>query len=88
MLAQVAQGKDWCVAALDYELGYLLEPRSAPPGWQPPGNPLARFWRFADCEVLDVAQAEAWLAHHARTRGAVDAWVEGERRISFAQAHA
>lgn len=66
MLAQVALGKDWYAAALDYELGYLLEPRSAPPGWQPQGKPLARFWRFADCEVLDVAQAEAWLAQHAQ----------------------
>ena len=36
----------------------------------------------------ELPRADAWLVHHARTRGAVDAWVEGERRISFAQAHA
>lgn len=37
---------------------------------------------------LDLPRADAWLAHHARTRAQVDAWIEGERRISFAQAHA
>ena len=70
VLAEVASGKDWFVAALDYELGYLLEPRSAPPDWQPDGSALARFWRFADCEVLSAAQADAWLAGRSQGRPA------------------
>lgn len=37
-------------------------------------------------EPLSLPRADAWLAHHARTRTDVDAWVEGERRISFAEA--
>ncbi len=48
--------------ALDYELGHLFEPHSAPPGWAAgPERPLARFWRFAACRRLDAAAAEAWL---------------------------
>lgn len=31
-------------------------------------------------------RADAWLAHHARTRADTDAWVDGDQRISFAQA--
>lgn len=53
----------WVVAALAYELGYLLEPASAPPGWQPePGYPLARFWRFDQCRRLTGEEADRWLA--------------------------
>ena len=36
----------------------------------------------------ELPRADAWLAHHARTRPEIDAWIEGERRISFGQAHA
>ncbi len=51
--------------ALDYELGYLLEPRSAPPNWLPGQPPLARFWRFRECQRLTADEAEAWLAANA-----------------------
>jgi para-aminobenzoate synthetase/4-amino-4-deoxychorismate lyase len=53
----------WTVVALDYELGYVLEPKSAPPGWQPGGRPLARFWRFSERIALAAGEAQAWLAH-------------------------
>lgn len=53
----------WTVVALDYELGYLLEPKAAPAGWQPDSTrPLARFWRFGHGSVLSASVAEAWLA--------------------------
>jgi len=56
----------WTVAALDYELGYLLEAASAPPGWVPrPDRILARFWRFRERSSLDARMAEEWLAQHA-----------------------
>ncbi|MBS1188374.1 MAG: pabB [Rhodocyclaceae bacterium] len=59
------RGDAWWVAALDYELGYLLEPAAAPRGWKPdPVRPLARFWRFASCRRLDAAGVEAWLEEH------------------------
>ena len=52
----------WVVAALNYELGYLLESASAPAGWcSSPNNPLARFWRFGQRQALSAAQAESWL---------------------------
>lgn len=51
----------WTVVALDYELGYLLEPKSAPVDWQPGGRPLARFWRFSKRISLPSAEAQAWL---------------------------
>lgn len=51
----------WSVAALDYELGYLLEPKSAPPDWVPGEKPLARFWRFARRQPLMADAVEAWL---------------------------
>ena len=63
-LAVLSASPAWAVLALDYELGYLLEPRSAPSGWQPPepgARPLARIWRFADCRCLGADAAEAWL---------------------------
>ncbi len=51
------------MAALDFELGYLLEPAAAPAGRVPPaGRPLARFWRFRRRIAMDAAAAEAWLA--------------------------
>ena len=62
--ALTALGADglWCVAALDFELGYLLEPAAAPAAWAPPANrPLARFWRFCQRIAMDAVEAEAWL---------------------------
>ncbi len=62
VLARLQAEPGWTVMALDYELGHVLEPRSAPPGWQAgPERPLARFWRFAECCRLDAAAADAWL---------------------------
>jgi len=59
------------VAALDYELGYLLEPKAAPPAWRPSAaRPLARFWRFTDCLVLQAEEAEGWLAAHVNEAAA------------------
>jgi para-aminobenzoate synthetase/4-amino-4-deoxychorismate lyase len=52
----------WTVLSLNYELGYLLEPSSAPTGWQPDGRPLARFWRFSQRVSLTAEEAETWLA--------------------------
>ena len=60
-LADLERQAGWTVAALDYELGYLFEPKSAPLGWQAGGKPLVCFWRFADCRILDAPGAEAWL---------------------------
>ncbi len=54
----------WTVVALDYELGYLLEPKSAPVGWQPGGRALARFWRFSTRVSHSADEAEAWLQQH------------------------
>ncbi|MGB4064449.1 MAG: aminodeoxychorismate synthase component I [Azonexus sp.] len=51
----------WTVVGLDYELGYLLEPKSAPLGWQPGGRTLARFWRFSTRISLSADDAAAWL---------------------------
>lgn len=51
----------WTVVSLDYELGYLLEPKSAPPGWQPDGRALARFWRFAERNSLTPDEAQSCL---------------------------
>ncbi|MDP3437975.1 MAG: aminodeoxychorismate synthase component I [Azonexus sp.] len=62
-LARLTREPGWAVAALDYELGYLLEPKAAPLDWQPlVSRPLAKFWRFADCLPLSAAEAEDWLA--------------------------
>lgn len=56
----------WVVVALDYELGYLLEPKAAPADWLPAaGRPLARFWRFERCHHLSGLAAEGWLASQA-----------------------
>ena len=56
----------WVVVALDYELGYLLEPKAAPADWQADENrPLARFWRFAQRISWSASEAEDWLAERA-----------------------
>ena len=68
-LRQLRDEPQWTVVGLDYELGYLLEPKSAPPGWQAGSQVLARFWRFARREALNHEAAEAWL--QARTGAAV-----------------
>ncbi|MFZ2267235.1 MAG: aminodeoxychorismate synthase component I [Azonexus sp.] len=52
----------WAVLALDYELGYLYEPKAAPPDWRASAaHPLVRCWRFAESRRLDAAGAENWL---------------------------
>jgi len=60
-LQRLEEDSVWSVAAIDYELGYLLEPKSAPPGWRSGEAPLARFWQFAERLPLTADQAEAWL---------------------------
>ncbi|MBS1196416.1 MAG: pabB [Proteobacteria bacterium] len=58
----------WIVAALDYELGYALEPAAAPAGWNPdPALPLARLWRFANCQTMTAAEVENWLCGQLAT---------------------
>ena len=54
--------------ALDYELGYLFEPKAAPSGWSGklPHSP-GRIWRFADCVALTASEAENWLATQVGT---------------------
>lgn len=65
MLDRLNREPGWAVLALDYELGYLLEPKSAPPGWQASlDRPLLRCWRFAECRQLDAEAADVWLNHH------------------------
>lgn len=51
----------WTVVALDYELGYLLEPKSAPARWESGSRPLARFWRFSQRISLTADEAVLWL---------------------------
>ena len=66
VLARLAAEPAWTVLALDYELGYVLEPHAAPAGWMPsPARPLARFWRFSERIACSAEAAEAWLAQHA-----------------------
>ncbi len=50
------------VCAIDYELGYLFEPKAAPPGWQDDKPVLARFWRFRERVAMSADEAENWLA--------------------------
>lgn len=64
-MATLQRDPNWVVVALDYELGYLLEPKSAPPDWQPGEQALARFWRFAERQTLAAEAAEAWLRQAA-----------------------
>ena len=70
-LARLEAEPGWVVCALDFELGYLIEPKSAPLGWQPmPDKVLARFWRFARCTPLMAEAAETWLVAQKRTEAA------------------
>lgn len=72
VMARLEGGGLWTVAAIDYELGYLLEPRSAPPDWRPSGRPLASFWCFSEREALSAEVAEQWLADQAQLAGVFD----------------
>jgi len=66
VLDRLEREPGWVVVALDYELGYLLEPKAAPADWQADENrPLARFWRFAQRISLSASEAEDWLAERA-----------------------
>ena len=52
--------------SLDYELGYLFEPKLAPAGWGPESlRPLATIWRFSGREAMSADAADAWLAAQA-----------------------
>lgn len=64
-LLRLQDDPQWTVVALDYELGYLLEPKAAPPGWRPGRQPLARFWRFAKRLALTADEAQDWLQAQA-----------------------
>ena len=62
-LDRLAASTDWVVVSLEYELGYLLEPKAAPMAWSPSeSQPLARFWCFSQCQMLDQAGADTWLS--------------------------
>jgi para-aminobenzoate synthetase/4-amino-4-deoxychorismate lyase len=70
VLARVEADALWTVAALDYELGYCLEPAAAPAPWVTSGDrSVARFWRFERCRSLDAQAAGEWLS----AAGALDA---------------
>jgi para-aminobenzoate synthetase/4-amino-4-deoxychorismate lyase len=64
-LACLASASLWTVVAIDYELGYLLAPKSSPAGWQAGERPLARFWRFRRRVDLSADEAHTWLAQQA-----------------------
>jgi len=61
----------WTVVGLDYELGYLLEPGSAPLGWQAGRRVLARFWRFSRRISLSAEGAETWLQQRGDGAGGI-----------------
>jgi para-aminobenzoate synthetase / 4-amino-4-deoxychorismate lyase len=62
VLGRLETDPGWVVVALDYELGYLLEPKAAPLDWQAAEDrPLARFWQFERCHQLSAEAAESWL---------------------------
>ncbi|MBU1365694.1 MAG: aminodeoxychorismate synthase component I [Gammaproteobacteria bacterium] len=71
VLQTLQDDPQWTVVGLDYELGYLLEPKSAPLGWQPDGRVLARFWRFSERISLSAQDAEAWLQQPGRGVGGI-----------------
>lgn len=62
VLASIAADGLWCVAALDFALGYALEPAAASRAKNlDEHRSLARFWRFRRRVALDSAGADAWL---------------------------
>ena len=75
-LRRVHDDPQWTVVAIDYEFGYLLEPKTAPAGWLPGTRLLARFWRFARRIALTAEAAQAWLQQQV---GAAPAGVGGVR---------
>ncbi|MDX9706757.1 MAG: aminodeoxychorismate synthase component I [Azospira sp.] len=58
---QATAGGLHVVAALDYELGYCLEPAAG----SAPAGTLGHFWLFAARRALDADELAAWLAAHA-----------------------
>lgn len=63
-LQDIAAWGLWSVWALDYELGYLLEPkaRGAEPPDAAPGRPLARLFAYARARALVQPELDAWWA--------------------------
>lgn len=52
----------WSVLAIDYELGYLLEPKAVPANWPGAGKrPLLRAWRFERCIQMSSDELDRWL---------------------------
>ncbi len=79
-LRQALEDADgWTAIALDYELGYLLEPAAAPTTWSDSETkrPLARFWRFSACRQLNASEAEAYLTHALSGTGDEAAGIAG-----------
>ena len=61
--------------ALDYELGYLLEPKAVSAGaFEKSARPLVCIWRFAHCAQLRREEADTWLFERS---GKVSAGVAG-----------
>jgi len=85
VLLRLRDDPQWTVVGLDYELGYLLEPKSAPLGWQPDGQPLARFWRFSKRISLSADDANAWVqqrGHGAAGIGGLQAAIDEESYVA------
>jgi para-aminobenzoate synthetase/4-amino-4-deoxychorismate lyase len=57
---QTGSGR-WVAAALDYELGGVLEPRAAGALLKTRERPLARFWSYAEATDRDPAASARWL---------------------------
>ena len=65
-LDQAEADDGWQVISLDYELGYLFEPKSAPAGWRADASrPLATIWRFSGRQAMTADAADAWLMAQA-----------------------
>lgn len=59
--ATAAAKGHWLALALDYELGYQLEPKAAPHGAPVAGPSVIRAWAFSACQALHATQVETWL---------------------------
>ena len=84
MLQTLQKDPQWTVVALDYELGYLLEPKSAPAAWQAGERPLARFWRFSKRISLSLDEVQAWFqwgGHGAAGIGGLRPAIDAETYI-------